>query len=35
MITSFTETNTSFKCEWFKWFPWLYYSPSEDAICLA
>ena len=22
--------------EWFKWFPWLYYSHSEDAIyCLS
>ena len=28
---SFSETN-SFKSEWFKWFPWLCYSPSEDAV---
>ena len=33
---SFTETNGSFKSEWFKWFLWLHYSPSEDAVyCLA
>ena len=33
---SFPETNRSCKSEWFKWFPWLYYSPSEDAVyCLA
>ena len=33
---SFPETNRSFKSEWFTWFPWLCYSPSEDAIyCLA
>ena len=33
---SFPETNRSFKSEWFKWFPWLCYSPSEDATyCLA
>ena len=33
---SFPETNRSFKSEWFKWFPWLCYSPSEDAVyCLA
>ena len=33
---SFPKTNRSFKPEWFKWFPWLCYSPSEDAIyCLA
>ena len=30
---SFPETNRSFKSEWFKWFPWLCYSPSEDAVC--
>ena len=29
---SFPETNRSFKSEWFKWFPWLCYSPSEDAV---
>ena len=30
---SFPETNRSFKPEW---FPWLCYSPSEDAVyCLA
>ena len=33
---SFPETSRSFKSEWFKWFPWLCYSPSEDAVyCLA
>ena len=33
---SFPETNRSFKSEWFKWFPWLCYSPSEDTVyCLA
>ena len=33
---SFPETNRSFKSEWFKWFRWLCYSPSEDAgYCLA
>ena len=33
---SFPETNRSFKSEWFTWFPWLCYSPSEDAVyCLA
>ena len=33
---SFPETNRSFKSEWFKWFPWLCHSPSEDAVyCLA
>ena len=33
---SFPETNRSFKSEWFKWFPWICYSPSEDAVyCLA
>ena len=32
----FPETNRSFMSEWFKWFPWLYYSHSEDAIyCLS
>ena len=32
----FPETNRSFMAEWLKWFPWLYYSPSEDAInCLT
>ena len=26
----------SFLSEWFKWFPWLCYSPSEDAVyCLV
>ena len=30
---SFSETNRSFKSEWFKWFLWLCYSPSEDAVC--
>ena len=30
---SFPETNRSFKSEWFKWFPWLCYSSSEDAVC--
>ena len=29
---SFPETNRSFKSEWLKWFPWLCYSPSEDAV---
>ena len=29
---SFQETNRSFKFQWFKWFPWLCYSPSEDAV---
>ena len=33
---SFPETKRGFKSEWFKWFPWLCYSPSEDAVyCLA
>ena len=33
---SFPEPNRSFKSEWFKWFRWLCYSPSEDAgYCLA
>ena len=33
---SFPETNRSLKSEWFKWFPLLCYSPSEDAVyCLA
>ena len=33
---SFPESNRSFKSEWFKCFPWLYYSPSKDAVyCLA
>ena len=33
---SFPEINWSFKIEWFKWFSWLCYSPSENAVyCLA
>ena len=33
---SFPEKNRSFKSEWFKRFPRLCYSPSEDAVyCLA
>ena len=33
---SFPETNRSFKSEWFKWFPWLCYSPSENPVyCLV
>ena len=31
---SFSENNRSFKSEWFKWFHYLCYSPSEEAMIL-